>query len=358
MSLCSTAYLFSQNLKILYADNLKKEAIFYKQLKDNKIQCLHCPHGCTVSIGERGFCRIKENNNGKFYNIVHENPCAIHIDPIEKKPFFHYMPATKSLSIATVGCNLRCKFCQNWQISQANPEDVNSINLSVEDIVNNAQKAKTPTIAYTYTEPLIFYEYALDIAVLARERGIKNIMHSNGFINNAPLKRFCKYLDAINIDLKGFTEEYYTNICSGNLNRVLDNLVFIKNETDIWIELTTLIVPSLNDNSEVLKRMCNWIVNNLGEDVPLHFSRFFPIYKLSSLPPTPISTLEKARKIANNSGLKYVYIGNLPGNEAENTFCHKCKKVLIQRSGYTIVRNILKKNCCPFCKELIPGYFL
>ncbi len=358
LAICSSGYILVKNPGFAYASVYKKEAFYYKTLKDNTVQCLHCPHSCIVKDGKRGFCRIKENKQGKFFNIVYAHPCAVHIDPIEKKPFFHYLPGSWALSIATVGCNLRCKFCQNWQISQATPEQVQTVDLPPQNIALKAVQTKSLSIAYTYTEPMVFYEFALDTAVIAKSRGIKNVMHTNGYINQDPLRRICAHLDAINVDLKAFTEEYYQRVCAASLKHVLENLIIIKKEKGVWLEITNLIVPSLNDNQDEIKKMCKWIYKNLGPDVPIHFSRFFPIYKLSSLPPTPVSTLESARDIALGSGLKFVYIGNLPGNSAENTYCPNCKKELIKRVGYTILKNVLKESKCPYCEEPIAGIFI
>ncbi|MCG2712910.1 MAG: AmmeMemoRadiSam system radical SAM enzyme [Candidatus Omnitrophica bacterium] len=350
--------MLSKGLGFVYASVREKEALYYKTLKDNSVQCLHCPHNCTVKDGKRGFCRIKENKKGKFFNIVYANPCAVHIDPIEKKPFFHFLPGSRSLSIATAGCNLRCKFCQNWQISQAAPEQVEAVYLSPEDIALKAVQTKSRSIAYTYTEPMVWYEFALDTAVIAKKNGTKNVMHTNGYVNPVPLRGICTHLNAINVDLKAFSEEYYSQVCSGSLKQILENLIIIKKEMGVWLELTNLIVPSLNDNPDQIRKMCEWIYKNLGPDVPVHFSRFFPIYKLSTLPPTPVSTLESAHKIAIDSGLKFSYIGNLPGNPAESTYCPKCKKELIKRAGYTIVKNVLNGSICPYCNESIAGVFV
>ncbi|MFH1093867.1 MAG: AmmeMemoRadiSam system radical SAM enzyme [Candidatus Omnitrophota bacterium] len=358
LAICSSGYILSKDLGFVYASVKEKEAIYYKKLKDNSIQCLHCPHNCTVKEGKRGFCRIKENRKGKFFNIVYAKPCAVHLDPIEKKPFFHFLPGSKSLSIATAGCNLRCQFCQNWQISQADPEQVNSIDLPPEDIVLKGVQLKSLSIAYTYTEPMIFYEFALDTAVIAKSYGIKNVMHTNGYINPAPLRMICPHIDAINVDLKAFSEEYYQKVCAASLNQVLENLIIIKREMGVWLELTNLIVPSLNDNPNQIRKMCEWIYKNLGPDVPIHFSRFFPTYKLTTLPPTPVSTLESAHRIAIDSGLKFAYIGNIPGNPAECTYCPKCNKELIKRAGYTVLKNVLTENKCTYCQAPIAGVFI
>jgi pyruvate formate lyase activating enzyme len=276
------------------------------------------------------------------------------LDPIEKKPFFHVLPSTTSFSLATVGCNFQCKFCQNWEISQASPEDVYSYDVPPEMIVKNAKDVGAHSVAYTYVEPTIFYEYMVDICQLAKKAGLLNVCHSNGFINPEPLKNLCKVMDAANIDLKGFTEAFYSDVCSGEIAPVLETLKTLKKEK-VHLEITNLVIPTQNDDLSRLKEMCLWIEKELGADTPVHFSRFYPLYKLRSLPPTPVSTLEKARSTALSSGLEYVYIGNIPGHEGEHTFCPKCKKVLIQRIGYMVGENHLKGGKCQYCGKPIPG---
>lgn len=297
---------------------------------------------------------MRRNQGGKFYTLVYSQAAAIHVDPIEKKPLFHFLPGTTAFSIATVGCNLRCKFCQNWEISQALPEDFEPVTLRPPEIISQARGSGSKTIAYTYTEPTVFYEYMLDVTREAKAEGIKNIMHSAGFINEEPLRNLCKYIDAANIDLKGFTNDYYENVCSGKLDEVLRTLKIIKEEK-VHLELTNLVVPGLNDDLGQISAMCVWIKDNLGADVPLHFSRFWPMYKLANLTPTPVATLEKAQKAALEAGLKYVYIGNIPGHKGETTFCPKCRQPLIVRIGYTITENNLAAGSCKFCEEKIEG---
>jgi len=354
---CSTCgYLFASNLTVFAEDITEaKEAIYYEHTSGLNVQCRHCPHQCVIANKKRGFCRIKENQNGKLYNLVYGQPCAVHVDPIEKKPLFHVMPGSKSFSIATVGCNLRCKFCQNWQISQATPEQIKSVHMPPDEVLRRAKQTGSLSIAYTYTEPTIFYEYTLDIAKIACAQGVKNVMHSNGFLNPAPLRNLCKYMTAINVDLKGFDQNYYQDICAGNLKNVLDSLVIIKREMGVWLELTNLIIPTLNDTPDEIRKMCQWIKTNLGDEVPIHFSRFHPTYKLATLPPTPVSTLETAKDIAGEAGLKYVYLGNLPGHSAENSYCPNCHKVVIRRSGYTILENDVLNGKCKYCNYKIAG---
>ncbi|MDD5492104.1 MAG: AmmeMemoRadiSam system radical SAM enzyme [bacterium] len=330
------------------------EARYYDKLPGKKVLCRLCPWQCQITSGELGFCRARKNVDGILYALGYGTPCSLHIDPIEKKPFFNYYPATAVFSIASAGCNLRCKFCQNWEISQVSPLDTDNYSLSPADMVNQAIKEKCKVIAYTYSEPTNFYEYMLDICKMARKRGLKNVYHSNGYINPAPLKELCPYLDAANIDLKGFNEEYYVKMCGAHLQPVLDTLVILR-EKGVWLEITNLIIPQKNDQPETIRKMCQWIVTNLGPDVPIHFSRFYPSYQLKNVSPTPIKTLEMAREIAIKEGLKYVYIGNVVGHPGENTYCPKCHKAIIKRVGYTILEMHLNGGACSYCGETIAG---
>ncbi len=331
-----------------------KLSLYFSSVEAGEIQCELCPNRCRVPKGKRGLCRVRENRDGKYYSLVYGNPCAVHLDPIEKKPFFHVLPATGSFSIATVGCNFQCKFCQNWEISQASPEEVYNIDLPPESVVKKAKEMKAHSIAYTYVEPTIFYEYMWDTAQLARKAGLLNVCHSNGFINPDPLRNLCKVLDAANIDLKGFTETFYQELCTGLLAPVLKTLKILRQEK-VHVEITNLMIPTKNDEMPVVKEMCLWIKKELGPETPIHFSRFYPLYKLRSLPPTPVSTLERARAVALSAGLEYVYIGNVPSHEGENTLCPKCKKLLIQRTGYMIGEIHLKAGKCGYCGKPIPG---
>ncbi len=340
--------------------NLKKGFIgrklspYFTKLDGKRIRCDLCPHQCEVDNGERGQCDVRENKDGQYYSLVYGNPCAVHSDPIEKKPFFHVLPTTHSFSIATAGCNFDCKFCQNWEISQARPDDSYNYNLSPEKVVESALKYGCKSIASTYVEPTIFFEYMLDIGKLARKKGLLKVMHSNGYINAEPLKELCKNLDAACIDLKAFTDDYYRKITGGTLEPVLETLKRLKQQ-GIHTELVTLIVPGKNDDMKQIRAMCSWIKKELGPGVPLHFSRFYPQYKLKSLPPTPVATLEQARKTAMDAGIHFVYIGNVPGHEGEHTYCPKCGKLLIQRVGYHVQSFNLKDGKCRYCEQTIPG---
>ena len=327
---------------------------YFTSLSGGEIQCELCHRRCHVSKGKRGFCRVRENRDGKYYSLVYGNPCAVHLDPIEKKPFFHVLPSTTSFSLATAGCNFQCKYCQNWEISQASPEEVYSYEVPPEVVVQKAKEMGTRSVAYTYVEPTIFYEYMCDIGQLVKKAGLLNVCHSNGFINPDPLRNLCKVIDAVNIDLKGFTEAFYREISSGELAPVLETLKTLKKEK-VHLEITNLIIPTQNDDISVVREMCLWVKKELGTDTPIHFSRFYPLYKLKTLPATPVSTLEKARTVALSSGLEYVYIGNVPGHEGENTFCPACKKMIIERRGYMVGEIHLKGGKCGYCGRPIPG---
>jgi pyruvate formate lyase activating enzyme len=341
-------------LPFINADPGLKEGLFYERLENKTVQCHLCPRSCVIPAGRRGFCGVRENQGGTLYALSYGKLVAVHIDPIEKKPLFHFLPGSGVFSIATAGCNLRCKFCQNWDISQKTPEDVQYTFIEPADLIKQVKASGSGIIAYTYTEPVIFYEYMLETAKLARAEGIKNVIHSSGYVNEEPLRQLARYLDGANIDLKGFCDDYYVKMSEGTLDPVLKSLKVLKSE-GVHLEITNLLVPGYNDDDENIRKMCLWIKENLGASTPLHFSRFWPLYKLTALNPTPVTTLERARRIATDSGLHYVYIGNLAGNEAENTYCAKCKKVLIRRIGYTILENNVKEGKCGFCGEGVDG---
>jgi len=330
------------------------EAKYYKKLEHKEIECELCPRECMVGDRERGYCGCRENQNGTYYTLVHSYPCSAHVDPIEKKPFFHFLPGTKAFSIATAGCNINCKFCQNWEISQVRPEQVKTYYLPPEDVVSYAQESGSRSIAYTYSEPIVFYEYMLDCAIAGRKRGVKSVVITAGYINHDPWLELIREVDAIKVDFKAFTEKYYQDICQGKLKPVMDALVDLA-QSNIWYEIVYLVVPTLNDDFNDIRRMCKWMVQELGKDVPLHFTRFHPMYLLKNLPPTPVSTLEGAREIALEEGMSFVYVGNVPGHKGEHTYCPDCKQVLIERVGYRIIQMNLKGNKCKFCGRAIPG---
>ena len=330
-----------------------REARWWERV-DNGVKCTLCPFKCFLPEGMRGRCRVRMNRGGSLVTLVYNQPVAIHIDPIEKKPVYHMLPGSSAYSIATVGCNLRCLFCQNWGISQTFPEEVAGEILKPEEVVSRALENGCRSIAYTYSEPIVFYEYVLDIARLAKEKGLRNVLVSAGYINPEPLKELAPYFDVIKIDLKGFNPRFYKRVVGGELGFVLSTLVELK-KTGVLIELVNLVVPTLNDDPREIKEMCQWIKHNLGPDVPISFSRFAPQYKLSNLPPTPVETLEMARDIALAEGLHYVYIGNIPGHPGENTYCPNCHRIIIQRYGYAVMGYHLAGHKCAFCHTDIPG---
>lgn len=360
--ICSSTILFSGwlNPPPLTAAGLKKGAIgrklspYYTPLADMAIQCDLCPHECEVEEGERGICEVRENIGGKYYSLVYGNPCAVNVDPTEKKPFYHVLPATRSFSIATAGCNFDCKFCQNWEIAQARPEETYNYLLSPKEVVRSALHYECTSIASTYVEPTIFIEYMMEIGRLTRPHPLLNVMHSNGFINPGPLDDLCRVLDAACIDLKGFTEDFYRNVSEGRLQPVLDTLKRLK-FNGVHTELVNLVVPGKNDQMNQVRAMCQWIKKELGAEIPLHFSRFYPRYKLKSISPTPIPLLEQVREIALEEGLKYVYLGNIPEHPSAHTYCSKCGKMLIKRIGYDTKIVGLINGHCQYCNQPIPG---
>ncbi|KPJ60669.1 MAG: hypothetical protein AMJ46_05260 [Latescibacteria bacterium DG_63] len=332
-----------------------KEALYYKKHPEMEIECEICPKNCRVGDIERGYCGAKENRSGVYYSLVHSRPCAVHVDPIEKKPFFHFLPGTRSFSIGTAGCNMDCKFCQNWEMSQARPEQTRNYILSPKELVQKAAQTSSASVAFTYSEPaVIAYEYMLDTAKLGNQADIRTVMVSNGYINREPMLEALKYLGAVKIDLKAFTEKYYKEVCDATLKPVLDVLVLLA-QSDIWYEIVYLVLPTLNDSDSELTSMSRWVVRELGPDVPVHFSRFYPIYKMKRLPQTPISTLERARQIARDAGINYAYIGNVPGHEGESTYCPACKEPVIRRAGYSILETNMSDGKCGRCGNEIPG---
>jgi len=330
------------------------EAQYYQKLPHKKIKCTLCPRECIIDDRERGYCGVRENRGGTYYTLVHSRVVSAHVDPIEKKPFFHFLPGTLAFSIATAGCNVNCKMCQNWEISQIRPEQARATYAPPQKVATLAQQSGSASIAYTYTEPVIFYEYMLDTSQAGRAVGVKSVVVTGGYIEPEPLKKLCRYVDAIKVDLKAFSEKFYRDVVNGELKPVLDALVTMR-KLGMWSEIVYLVVPTLNDSDEELKGVARWIKSELGPDVPIHFSRFHPMYLLKNLPPTPLKTLERAKAIADAEGLHYVYIGNVPGHPAENTYCPACRRVVIERVGYTIASNNLRKGKCRYCQHAVAG---
>ncbi len=347
--LCKSGLLFSQGGRVS-----AKEASWFDKLPDKQVRCRLCPRACVVSEGRRGHCDVRENRKGTYYSLVYGQIAAAHQDPIEKKPFYHFLPGSTAFSIATAGCNVDCRFCQNADLAQRKPEELQSVSYTPEEIVRIAESTGSRSIAYTYNEPIVFYEFMRDTSRAGRQAGLRSVVISNGFISQDPLKELCGSIDAYKVDLKAFSDDYYREIVGGRLQPVLDTLVTLKSE-NIWTEIVYLVVPTLNDDPESIKALSRWILNQLGPDVPLHFSRFYPKYRLRNLPPTPIATLKILHQTARSAGLNYVYIGNVPGDEADHTYCPSCSRVIIRRLGYQITEFLIQNGKCTFCGNTIPG---
>lgn len=317
-----------------------------------KVRCLICPKGCDLQIGEIGDCGVRQNIDGQIRCTTYNHPAALNVDPIEKKPLYHVLPGSETLSIGTAGCNLHCKQCQNWALSQEAPVPADSI--TPAHLTSLALEKHCPSIAYTYAEPLVSYEYTLDCCKKASEAGFKNILVTAAFINPDPLRILCTYVDAANVDIKSFSDAFYREVCDAQLKPVLNALKIMK-ECGVFIEITNLLIPTLNDSEDETKRLCNWIAKHLGPETPLHFSRFFPQHRLKHLPPTPVETLQNARAIAIKAGLQFVYVGNMEDRAGESTFCPGCETLLIQRRGYQVSQMRLKDGKCPNCGYSIHG---
>ena len=333
-----------------------KEALFYENLENQKVHCFLCRHHCEINDGKRGICGVRENRGGTLYTLVYGFPCSHHVDPIEKKPLFHFYPGSKAFSIATVGCNFRCRHCQNHEISQIRKDDghIYGQRMTPSEVVEGALKSGCKSISYTYTEPTIFFEYALDCAKLSKEKGICSNFITNGYIEKEPLKTIRPYLDGANIDLKSFNHDFYKKVCGAELGNVLASIRTFRS-LGIWIELTTLVIPRYNDSEDEFKAITRFIKNDLGTETPWHVSAFYPTYKLTDVSRTPAKTLQRAREIGFEEGLRYVYTGNIPGEDGENTYCWSCKKLVVGRYGYTISEYNIKDGACLFCGAIIDG---
>jgi len=340
-----------------YTDKLSSvEARHYVKLEEGGIECRLCPRRCRITDLERGYCGVRENRDDVYHTLVYGLPCAVNIDPIEKKPLFHFHPGTDAFSLATAGCNVNCKCCQNWDISQKRPEQTNNIDLPPREIIEICRKRNVPAIAYTYSEPIVFYEYMYDTAELGHKHGIESVMITGGFIEKEPLAQIIPHLDAIKVDLKAIRPEYYRDYVDGELQPVLDGLVQMK-KAGIWLELVYLVIPTLNDSDDEFTELARWVKTNLGSDVPIHFSRFHPQYLLKNLPMTPEKTLQRAHDISRAEGLDFVYLGNLPRHPAESTYCPGCGETLIERTGYRVFIRNLSGHRCASCGREIPGRF-
>ncbi len=334
-----------------------KHAKWWEPAEKGKLLCTLCPRYCKIGEGQPGFCFIRQNHGGKLYTTGYGRPTGFALDPIEKKPLNHFLPGTSVLSFGTAGCNLGCRFCQNWSISKAKLDDFNSLKASPEDVVAIAKKYGAPSIAYTYNDPTIFGEYVIDISEIAREEGIKSVMVTAGYIDKQARKDVYKYIDAANVDLKAFTDRFYYKLTFSHLNDVLDTLIWLKNETDIWLEITTLLIPNENDSAEQIKRECDWILENLGDSVPLHFTAFHPDFKMTEKEVTPARTLNGARKIALSEGIKYCYVGNIHDLEGQTTYCPECGTALIKRDWHSVLANKIEHGMCPKCGTAVDGRF-
>lgn len=328
-----------------------KEALYYIKRDGDTVQCELCPHNCIIKEGKSGICNARQNNGGILYSLIYKKPCAVHVDPIEKKPLYHFLPGSRSFSIGTVGCNLRCMHCQNWELSTSSPGDVFCNTLSSDDCVKLATQYECQSISYTYNEPSINFEYVLETAQKAHASGIKNVMVTNGFINEKPLRQLYQYIDAANVDLKAFDDEFYKKICKARLEPVLKTLTILK-EMNVWIEVTNLVIPTHNDSTELIQKLVEWFVKNLGNDVPLHFTAFYPAHKMTNVPPTPLRVLKNAYDIAYKAGIHYIYLGNV--RESSVTRCPSCGRDLIVRSGFNVMRTNLHDGKC-ICGATIPG---
>jgi pyruvate formate lyase activating enzyme len=333
-----------------------REAAFYEKLDEKKVHCRLCRHHCLIAEGKCGICGVRENRDGILYSLVYGMPCSWHVDPIEKKPLFHFFPGSKAFSIAAAGCNFRCLHCQNYEISQVKVNDkyIPGQKMPPEEAVELAKNSGCKSISYTYTEPTVFYEYAFDTAKLAKENGIYNNFVTNGYIEDEPLSAIAPFLDAANIDLKGFSQSFYKSVCGAELSNVLDTIRCYK-KLGIWIEITTLIIPGYNDSENELRGIAGFIKNELGPETPWHVSAFYPTYKLLDAGRTSPVILRRAREIGLEEGLRYVYEGNIPGSDGENTYCYNCKKLIIRRYGYSITDYNIKDGTCIFCGATIDG---
>ncbi len=331
-----------------------KEARFYEKLGNGAARCGVCPRRCTIPKGERGFCGTRENRGGVLYSLVYGRVAATHVDPIEKKPFFHFLPGAQAYSLATVGCNFTCKFCQNYEISQARPEDHPGRALSPEMVAAEANSSRSRVVAFTYNEPTVFTEFARNTAAAAKKAGLRSVVVSNGFINPAPLEKLAEVISGYKVDFKAFSQSFYREVTGGDRAPVLATIKLLR-KLGVWTELVHLTIPTLNDRDADFRAMGDWLMGEVGPDVPVHFTRFHPMYRLTTLPVTPVRTLERARDILRDKGMHFVYIGNVPGHPAESTHCPKCGKTLIERLGYRISRNAMKNGACGFCGAPIPG---
>lgn len=327
---------------------------WFTSAEGGTVQCRLCPQECSLAPGQRSVCRARENRDGQGVTLTYANPALIQEDPVERKPFFHVAPGSRALSVSTAGCNLHCKFCEVWDMALVRPEDVHAYDLPPEAVVAHARAAGLRSVSFAFGEPVVFYEYMLEVAKLARAAGLLNLLHTAAYIRPEPLKTLCEVVDAANVDLKGFDPDFYRNVVGGELEPVLDALRIIR-RSGVHLEITSVVIPTLNDDMNTLAEMCRWIAGELGPETPLHLARFYPLYRLSALPRTPVSILDRARETALEAGLHFVYVAKVPGHDGENTFCPGCGQALITRVGFIVDRMRVRDGRCPDCQREIPG---
>lgn len=331
-----------------------KKARFFRKGENEFVHCELCFRGCTIADKKRGFCRARENRSGELHSLVYGKPAGLQIDPIELEPMYHMVPGHRNLCVYTASCNFRCKHCHNWSITQFPPERIRSLEITPDKIVEEAIKQGCQSISHSINEPTIFYEMMHEVAQIAKKRGLLTLCHTNGGIKKTPLLDLLQFLDGVTVDLKAFTPKFYEDISEAKIEPVLETLLTIRS-VNKHLEIVNLIIPTLNDNLEDIKKMSRWIAENLGRETPVHFTRFSPSHKMTHLPPTPIKTLEEARAIAMAEGMRFVYIGNVVGHPANSTYCSKCGRTLIERTHFIVRKNWVEKGFCPFCGEKIPG---
>lgn len=331
-----------------------REASWYRPLGEKRVECQLCPRACRVADAETGGCGVRENRGGVYHTLVWGAACAVHVDPIEKKPFFHVLPGQRALSFATAGCNVECKFCQNWEISQFRAEQVRAVYLPPDELAKAARRAGAPLLSATYSEPVVFWEYVRDAAQAGRRLGVRSTVVSNGYIQKRPLREVLPLLTAVKVDLKAFREQFYRDVVRGELKPVLESLETIR-AAGVWLEIVVLLIPTLNDSEAELRDLARWVAGTLGPEVPVHFTRFHPTYRLANLPATPVATLDRAWALARAEGLQFAYVGNVPGHAGESTRCPGCGEVLVERIGFQVLSNRLRGGACPSCRRPVPG---
>jgi len=332
---------------------MRKLGVLFDELANKKVKCNICSHRCVIAEGRTGICRTRKNIDGKIFSLIYNTVSSEAVDPIEKKPLYHFLPGTRSYSLGTIGCNFRCQHCQNWNISQVAPDESYTMEITPEEAVKRAMAAGCRSISWTYNEPTIWHEYTFDSAILAKKAGLKTIYVTNGYITPEALRRMAPYLDAFRVDIKSFSEDFYRKTCGARLAPVLESTKLAK-ELGMHIETITLIIPTKNDSKEEITQIIRWVHDNLGIDTPMHFTRFHPMYKMDDLYPTPLETLEMAYDIARKDGMRFVYLGNVMGHKYENTYCPKCEHLLIDRNGFHVCVYAIKDGKCPECGERIP----